>query len=146
MGEWKERTRNFPITYYLSPITRFLLCWFEDRRSVVSDADGKSRARTLACQALDAGEIESQPRRANLHTEARLALRFSSERPASGARVGAAVYFASDTELPIDPNDARDAVGQHIILGKQFGWSRENANAEVAERVHAPVAAKLLSN
>ena len=111
-----ERRQNSILSVATRHLSWFLLRWLEDRRSIVSNADGDAGARTLIGQTLDACEIKTQSRRANLHAQTRLALRFSAERAAARPRVRAAIHFTGDVELLVDADDACEAVRHDVVL------------------------------
>src|SRR5439155_6395059 len=69
----------------------------------------------------------------NLHAQTRLALRLSSQGTASRTSVGAAIYFARQTELSVEADNTRNAISQDIVLTKQGGRRRKNSNAQITE-------------
>src|SRR5438552_2291835 len=68
------------LTRGLSPKDEeILFCRREDGRSVVSNANRNARARTESRQTFDPRKVKAQAARAHLHSQTRLALRFSSQ-------------------------------------------------------------------
>src|ERR1043166_8133688 len=92
----------------------------EDRGCVVGNTDCKSGAGTETREALDAGEIEAQSRRSDLHAETCFGLRFGAERTIAGSRVRAAIHFTGNAELFVHAKDSRGAVSQHVVLRKEL--------------------------
>src|SRR5687767_86130 len=99
-----------------------------------------------ARQPFDAGTIKTQPRSANLHSQACFSLRLGSQWTIPRSGIRPAVNFAGDAELLVDTKDARGAISDNIVLRKQLSRCRQNCNAKVTEGVQSSVTAKLFAN
>src|SRR5215204_4575671 len=93
-----------------------LFYWRKNRGRVVSDTDGEPGVWTEAGETFNTCEVEPQPRRPDLHSEPRFALRLRAERAITGARVGPAVNFAGDGKLFVDVKDPGKPVSQNVVL------------------------------
>src|SRR6267142_1672870 len=86
-------------THHFFSLLLVLFRGSEDGWRVVGDADCETRIVGKVCEALDAREIKAQSRGANLHSQARFRLRFSSQRFGARSGVGAAINFTGEAKL-----------------------------------------------